>query len=133
LRMSKKLWILLAVGLLFAACRGKGELKTVQTQKAGDIMVTVLSENGSIKNGANDFILEFRKTDGNQLVDVGTVDVAPIMDMPGMGPMMGTASVTPTDTPGRYRVVGALTMAGLWKFNVKLGNGETVRINVNAE
>ena len=131
--MSKKLWIVLAVGLFPAACRGKGELKTVQTQQAGDITVTVLSESGSIKNGANDFILEFRKTDGNQLVNVGTVDVAPIMDMPGMGPMMGSASVTPADTQGRYRVVGSLTMAGLWKFNVKYGNGETVRINVNAE
>lgn len=132
MRMSKKLWISLAVGLLFAACRGKGELKTVQTQKAGDVTVTVLSESGSIKNGANEFVLEFRKTDGNQLTDVGTVDVAPVMEMAGMAPMMGTASVTPTDTPGRYRVTGGLTMAGLWKFNVKYGNGQNVRINVNA-
>ena len=129
--MSKTLGILFLAGSMLSACRAQGELKTVQTQQAGDITVTVLSESGSIKNGANDFVLEFRK--GGQLVDVGTVDVAPVMEMPGMGPMMGTASVTPTDTPGRYRVSGGLTMAGLWKFNVKLGSGETIRINVNAE
>jgi hypothetical protein len=129
--MSKKLGILIIASLLLSACGGTGELKTVQTQQAGELMVILLSESGSIKNGANDFVLEFRK--GDQLVDVGSVDVAPVMEMPGMGPMMGTASVTPTDTPGRYRVSGGLTMAGLWKFNVKLGNGEIVRINVNAE
>ena len=78
------------------------EFKTVQTQPAGEYTVTVLSPSGSIKNGANDFVLEFRKSE-NQLVDVGTVYVAPVMDMPGMSPMIGTATVTPTDTPGRYR------------------------------
>ena len=118
-------------GLLLSDCHGTGELKTVQTQQAGEFTVTLLSESGSIKNGANDFVLEFRK--GGQLVDVGTVDVAPVMEMAGMAPMMGTANVTPTDTPGRYRASGGLTMAGLWKFNVKYGNGQSVRINVNAE
>jgi YtkA-like len=104
-----------------------------QTQQAGEYTVTVLNDSGSIKNGANDFILEFRKTGDGQLVDVGTVDVAPIMDMPGMSPMMGSATVTPTDTPGRYRATGSLSMAGLWKFNVKFGDGRAVRLNVNAQ
>jgi YtkA-like protein len=131
--MSKKLWLSLTIVLLLCACRNNAELKTVQTQKAGDVVVTVLSETGSIKNGANDFFLEFRKTDGNQLIDVGTVDVAPVMEMAGMAPMMGSATVMPTETPGRYRVTGSLTMAGLWKFNVKFGSGQTVRINVNAQ
>jgi len=129
--MSKTLGILFLAGSMLSACRAQGELKTVQTQQAGDITVTVLSESGSIKNGANDFVLEFRKA--NQLVDVGTVDVAPVMEMAGMAPMMGTANVTASDTPGRYRVTGGLTMAGLWKFNVKYGNGQSVRINVNAQ
>ena len=130
--MSEKLWISLSTGLLLFACT-KGEMKTVQTQQAGEYTVTVLSDSGSIKNGANDFILEFRKTGDGQLVDVGTVDVAPIMDMPGMSPMMGSATVTPTDTPGRYRATGSLNMSGLWKFNVKFGEGRAVRLNVNAE
>ena len=129
--MSKTFWISLVVGLLVFGCRD-AELKTVHTQQSGEYTVTVLSPSGSIKNGANDFVLEFRKSE-NQLVDVGDVYVAPVMDMPGMSPMIGTANVTPTDTPGRYRVTGSLSMAGLWKFNVRYGNVETVRINVNAE
>ena len=130
--MLKKFWISLLMGLLLCAC-GKGEMKTVQTQQAGEYTVTVLSNSGAIKNGANDFVLEFRKTGDGQLVDVGTVDVAPIMDMPGMSPMMGSATVTATDTPGRYRATGSLSMVGLWKFNVKFGDGQSVRLNVNAQ
>jgi len=130
--MRRASWIVIIVSLLVGGCAEK-PLKTVQTQQAGEYTVTVLSQSGSIKNGANDFVLEFRKTADNQLVDVGPVDVAPVMDMPGMSPMMGSAKVTPSDTPGRYRVTGSLSMAGLWKFSVKYGNGETVRINVNAE
>ena len=129
--MRRGSWILLSMSLLVGGCVEK-ELKTVQTQQAGEYTVTVLSPSGSIKNGANDFVLEFRKSE-NQLVDVGDVYVAPVMEMAGMGPMMGTATVTPSDTPGRYRVTGSLSMAGLWKFNVKYGNGDTVRFNVNAE
>ena len=129
--MRRASWIVIIVSLLVGGCAEK-PLKTVQTQQAGEYTVTVLSPSGSIKNGANDFVLEFRKSE-NQLVDVGTVYVAPVMDMRGMAPMMGTATVTPSDTPGRYRVTGNLSMAGMWKFNVKFGNGDTVRINVNAE
>ena len=69
--MSEKLWISLSVGLLLFACT-KGEMKTVQTQQVGEYTLTVLSDSGSIKNGANDFVLEFRKTGDGQLVDVGT-------------------------------------------------------------
>jgi hypothetical protein len=49
-----------------------------------------------------------------------------------MPPMMGTAEVSPTGTPGRYLVKGSLTMAGLWKTNVKFGD-QSVRFNLNAE
>ena len=128
--MRRRSWILLSVSLLVCGCTEK-VMKTVHTQQAGEYTVTVLSPSGSIKNGANDFVLEFRKSEN--LVDVGNVSVAPVMDMPGMSPMMGTATVTPSDTPGRYLVTGNLSMAGMWKFNVKFGNGDTVRINVNAE
>jgi hypothetical protein len=55
------------------------------------------------------------------------------MEMAGMAPMMGTTSVMRTDTAGRYRATVTLTMAGLWKFNVKYGSGQSVRINLNAE
>lgn len=131
--MLKSFWIALSLALLLTACGTSGELKTVQQQQVGDYTVTVLSETGKVKNGANDFTLEFRNTADNQLVDVGAVEVAPIMEMPGMAPMMGTTTVMPGDMPGRYHVTCNLTMAGLWKFDVKFGSGQSARINVNAE
>jgi hypothetical protein len=131
--MLKKFWVSLCGVLLLCACVKKGELKPVQTQKAGDYTVTVLSETGSIKNGPGEFVLEFRKTADNQPVHVGSVEVAPVMDMAGMAPMMGKAETTPGDTLGRYVVKSNLSMAGLWKFNVKFADGQSVRINLNAE
>jgi len=131
--MLKRFWISLSAVVLLVACGNKGELKTIQTQQAGDYTVTVLSETGSIKNGAGDFVLEFRKTADNQPVRVGSVEVAPVMDMSGMAPMMGKAETTPGDAVGRYHVKTNLSMAGLWKFNVKFADGQSVRINLNAE
>ena len=130
--MVNRISIALSLALLLAACGGTGELKTVQQQQAGDYTVTVLSETGKVPNGAGELTLEFRRTSDNQLVDVGTVEVAPIMEMPGMAPMMGTTTVTPGDTPGRYQVSSNLTMAGMWKFDVKFA-GQSARISINAE
>jgi len=108
-------------------------LKTVQQQKAGDYTVAILSEEGTMKHGATTYTLEFRKTADNQLADAGKVEVSPVMEMSGMSPMMGGADVTATDTPGRYTVKGNLTMAGLWKINVKFGTDQNVRFSLNAE
>jgi hypothetical protein len=131
--MSKKFWISLSVVALLCACRNSGELKTVHTQQAGEYTVTVLSETGSVKNGASEFVLEFRKTADNQPANVGSVEVAPVMDMPGMSPMMGSTTTTTGDAIGRYNVKYNLSMAGLWKFNVKFGDGQSARINLTAE
>jgi hypothetical protein len=130
--MSKILCMTLSLSFLVFAC-SKSDFKTVKQQQAGEYSVTVLTPSGTIKNGTNDFMLEFRKTGDNQLVDVGTVEISPIMEMAGMAPMMAPTTVMPADTPGRYRATTALTMAGLWKFNVKFGSGQSVRINLNAE
>ena len=126
--------IALMVTVLFASCSSESaDLKLVQQLVAGEYTVQLLSDSGTMKNGTGDFTLEFRKTSDNQLVDVGSVEVAPVMEMTGMAPMMGTATVTPTDTPGRYQATGTLTMAGLWKLNVRFGSGQSVRFSVNAE
>src|SRR5687767_7561586 len=127
--------IMILTGLLLLAC-SKGDpsnLKQVQQQKAGDYTVSILSETGTMKQGSTTYILEFRKAADNQLVDVGNVEVSPVMDMPGMGPMMGGAEVTPTGTAGRYEAKGNLTMRGLWKLNVKFGSDQNVRFSLNAE
>lgn len=131
--MSKKFWSALSLVVLLGACSDPGDLKTVHTQQAGEYTITVLSETGSIKNGTSEFVLEFRKTADNQPVNVGSVTVAPVMEMPGMGPMMGDTTTTTGHTLGRYDVKYSLSMAGLWRFDVKFGDGQSVRINLTAE
>ena len=121
--------------LLFGCKAGSNpeDLKPIQQQKVGDYNISLLSETGTMKQGATTYTLEFRKAAGNQLADVGKVDVSPVMEMAGMAPMMGGADVTPTGTPGRYTVKGNLTMAGLWKLNLRFGENQTARFSLSAE
>ena len=122
------------MAVLLVSCSGESaDLKLVQQQAVGDYTVRLLSESGTMKNGSGDYVLEFRNTLDNQLVDVGSVEISPVMEMSGMAPMMGTATVTPTDIPGRYQATGTLTMAGLWKLNVRFGSGQSARFSVTAE
>ena len=122
------------VVLSLSSCGGSGDsLKQVQQQRSGEYTVTIMSDSGTMKHGASTFTLEFRKADGGQLVDVGTVEVSPLMEMSGMAPMMASAEAKPSGVTGRYTVSGNLTMAGMWKMNVKFGGGQSVRFSVNAE
>jgi len=130
--MKLLLTVILVVTLL-SCSRGSTELKLVQQQRTGDYKIAILSETGTIQQGKKPFILEFRRATDDQLVDVGTVNVAPVMVMAGMGPMMATTEVTPSDTPGRYTAIGNLTMSGHWKVNVTFGNGQNVQFNLSAE
>src|SRR5262245_10081697 len=115
-----KLLVSFVIIFFLFGCTGSdsANYKVIQRQTAGDYTVSILSATGTMKNGASTYALEFRKTSDNQLVDVGRVDVSPVMEMAGMAPMMGTAEVSPTGTAGRYDVKGNLMMAGLWKVNV---------------
>jgi hypothetical protein len=132
--MKQSITLLASIVILLSRCTGSGsaDFKLIQSQKAGDYTVSILSSTGTMKNGASTYALEFRRTSENQLVDVGKVDVSAVMEMAGMAPMMGTAEVSPTGTPGRYEVKGNLTMAGLWKMNVKFGD-QNVRFSLNAD
>ena len=135
MRSRIKLLAATAAVLLFG-CRSGGnpaDLKPIQQQRGGDYTVAILSGTGTMKQGSSTFTLEFRKTADNQLVDVGKVEVSPVMEMSGMGPMMAAADVTPAGTPGRYEVKGNLTMGGLWKINVKFGANQSVRFSLSAE
>jgi len=132
--MKMKLLLIAVLNLTMLSCsRGSSELKLVQQQQSGAYKITILSETGTIQQGNKPFTLEFRRATDDQLVDVGTVDVAPVMEMAGMGPMMATTKVTPSDTPGRYTAIGNLTMSGHWKVNVTFGNGQNARFNLSAE
>jgi len=127
------LFIFVVLVTLFSCTPASKELKPIQQQKSGDYLVTLLSETGTLQQGTGKFVLEFRKNADNQLVDVGNVDIATTMEMPGMGPMIGSTTVNRTGVAGRYEAKGEFTMVGLWKCNVTFGSGQSVRFNLNAQ
>lgn len=123
-------------GLVLTACGGDGDtsnLKQIEQQRAGEYVVTVLNETGQLKQGPNKFVLEFRKASDNKLTDVGNVQLNALMPMPGMSPMSGGASATPSGTPGRYNIESDFQMVGTWNFTVKFGNGQQARFALKAQ
>ncbi len=98
-------------------------LKEIGKKEAAGYVITLSSDTGSLKQGANNLTLEFLK--GNQLADPGNVEVKPMMEMKGMGPMLANTKATPSGTPGRYNVTTDMSMAGPWKFMIMFSGGET--------
>jgi len=109
----------LVVILLVAACGADqtAQLKELQRAKAGALNVVLLAPGDAIKQGKGSFVLEFRDAGGN-LVDVGMVTVGASMPMPGMAPMFGESTVTPTEIRGRYDVASDFGMAGTWRLQI---------------
>jgi hypothetical protein len=107
--------------VLVMACGGGGAsdsgLNEVQRVKSGDLDVVLLSEDGTLNQGKEAFIIEFRRGDGS-LADAGTVTTSANMPMPGMT-MPGSVQVAPSDVPGRYRVTADFGMAGTWQMQVE--------------
>jgi hypothetical protein len=95
--MRTVLSMVLLTGLPVALVWG-ADLKAIQTQKAKDMTITLLSESGQWTQGKNSFVLEFTR----QPVDMGKVTLSTSMPMPGMAPMLAGASLSPDKAPGRY-------------------------------
>jgi hypothetical protein len=83
------------------------ELKAIQTRKAKDVVMTLLSESRQWTQGKNAFVLEFTSDATKQPVDVGKVTLNTAMSMPGMAPMVADATLSPDKVPGRY--LGTIT------------------------
>jgi Cu(I)/Ag(I) efflux system membrane protein CusA/SilA len=90
----------------------------VQTIRAGDLDIALLSPTGTLRQGRNGFTFEFRRTGTTTLVDVGTVRASANMPMPGMV-MSGGLQVTPTGVPGRYAATAEFGMAGAWQMAIE--------------
>ncbi len=99
--MRAVLGVVLLTGLPVALVWG-AELKVIQTQKAKDMAITLLSESGQWTQGKNTFVLEFTSAATRQPVDVGKVTLSTSMPMPGMAPMLAGATLSPDKAPGRY-------------------------------
>ena len=92
---------ILLTGLIFGSGQA-ADMKVIHTQKAKDVVVTLLSDSGQWTQGKNSFVLEFTSADTKQPVDIGKVTLSTSMPMPGMAPMLAGATLTPDKTPGRY-------------------------------
>jgi copper/silver efflux system protein len=98
-----------------------GTGNVVQTVTSGDLLISVVSPSGSLRQGRNAFDIEFRDT-GGKLVDVGIVKATAAMQMPGMA-MSGAVQVEPSGVPGRYHATAEFGMAGMWSFKVDWAGG----------
>ena len=94
----------LMAGLVMAGVAGivAAAEKTIATQKAKEVVVTLKSESGQWTKGKNTFVLELTSVNDKQPVEAGTVTLNSSMTMSGMSPMVAGATLTPDKTPGRY-------------------------------
>jgi AcrB/AcrD/AcrF family protein/YtkA-like protein len=90
----------------------------LQTVRSGDLAITLSNPAGELRQGANDFRIEFRSARTNAPVNVGDVRLNAAMTMPGMA-MTGTTNVTPGDRPGVYEAKGDFAMSGSWNMTLE--------------
>lgn len=126
--------------LTFLACGGRdgsaGSDQPIRsTPSSSGLTVTLASKTGQVKSGGDDVILIFSDASGKP-VDVGAASL--VFHMPGMGSMPemnDSASLTTTNTPGRYRAQVKIEMAGTWEARISYqgakGTGQvTMSVNV---
>ena len=89
------------VSVISLAASAGAQEKAIHTQKTTDAVVTLRSETGQWKPGPNKFVLELTTPSGQPL-DAGKVTLSTSMTMPGMGPMIAGATLTPDKAPGRF-------------------------------
>jgi len=90
----------------------------LQTVRAGDLAITLSNPSGELRQGANNFRIEFRSARTNDPVDVGDVRLNAAMAMPGMT-MAGTTTVTQGERPGVYEAKGDFAMSGSWDMTLE--------------
>lgn len=107
------------LALTLAACgRGTGTSsaeKAIKSTQSGNLTITLASSDGQLKSGENELLLSFTDASG-KTVDVGAASLK--FHMPAMGAMAemtDTASLTTTNTPGKYRAKVDIEVDGTWE------------------
>lgn len=93
--------------------------KVIATAKSGAITVTLANPAGHLKDGENDFTVQFTDQQGKP-VDIGASTIW--FEMPAMGSMAAMKSnvkLVTTATPGIYQASTTLDMGGTWTVHVK--------------
>ncbi|MGE0131276.1 MAG: FixH family protein [Blastocatellales bacterium] len=126
---TKTVVVALAIlgALLFAAaCRdasSSGSDKVIKSAKSGEMTIALSNSTGELKNGENELTLTFADASG-KTVDVGAASLNFHMAAMGaMAEMNDRATLTTTETPGRYRAQVNLQMGGTWEAQVKYQGG----------
>jgi Cu(I)/Ag(I) efflux system membrane protein CusA/SilA len=88
----------------------------LETVRSGDLVVTLSNPEGQLRTGSNRFRVDFRSA-ANEPVDVGTVELAASMTMPGMV-MNSPITIAPTGQPGVYEATGDFGMSGSWRMTI---------------
>ncbi len=104
-----------------AACRGgsSSNEKAIKSVKSGAMTITLYSSTGELKNGGNDLTITFFDG-GGKPVDVGAASLNFHMAAMGsMAEMNDRATLTTTETPGKYRAQVNIEMAGSWEAQIK--------------
>jgi hypothetical protein len=119
--MKLVIFAALGIAVSLVGCKGSGrdvsKLKPIETHKVGDINVVLMNDTGELKQGRNDFVVQFQNQQG-QAVDVGEVQLGSNMSMPAMAPMSGESEITPAGQTGTYRVKSNFAMSGAWHFTI---------------
>src|SRR6185436_15566935 len=109
---------LILIAILVDACGGQGGSdgnKIIKSTAAGSLTVTLASPTGELKSGDNDLSITFADSSGTP-VEVGAASLN--FHMPAMGSMAemnDKATLTTTNTPGRYRARVNLESGGTWE------------------
>ena len=122
-------------------------LNQVGQQRSGEYILTLFNETGTVKQGANRFVLEVRNAATNALTPVEQIHIETSMEMGGHPPMIGRGSAVAGDAPGRYIIgsdfaskppIGGDTssprerqMAGLWKLVVIFHPNERIEFSAS--
>jgi len=117
--------VLWALAVLIATSWGTStaaDLKPIHTQKTKDVTITLMSESGQWKAGANAFVLKFTTPDGKPY-DAGKASLSTSMPMPGMAPMIAGATVAPDAKPGRYKGTISFPDSGARQVTVNWDGG----------
>ncbi|HQR36373.1 MAG TPA: FixH family protein [Blastocatellia bacterium] len=133
--MKPKFYVvsILMFALAFSAACSKSDSpsgeKTIKSAKAGEMTATLSSATGALKKGDNELMLTFTDATG-QPVDVGAASLNIHMAAMGtMAEMNNKATLTTTETPGKYRAQVNLEMGGTWEAQIKYqgahGTGQT--------
>lgn len=130
--------IIMSIALISTACSKGGTSdgeKIIKSTKAGNLTVTLSNSTGELKNGANELFISFADSSG-KLVDVGAASLNFHMAAMGtMAEMNDKATLTTTDTPGKYRARVEIEMASTWEaviyYEGPQGKGQAIMtINV---